>query len=325
MRVSILYFAGCPNHPPVVEMARNVIDDSGLEIELEEIDVQLSQVSSLRFLGSPSVHVDGVDIDQAARLRTDYAMACRVYPTPDGLPKREWLVDALGVPHGAGMARPASAEPRSAFAGTAAASVGSVLLSTACCWVPLLVLALGASAAGVAGFFERWRPALLALAVASLAIGFYLQYRRKTDCHGQCCSSATRTSRRVQRTALWVSAIVVGVFLVAPGAVTGLFRGSGPRAADRSLATHELAFHVDGMSCAACAGSLEELVAEIDGVVDVDVDYDTRSARVLTNSAELGPTIEAAAGQLGFTATPTAATGLPNRFLSTQVGIDQGP
>ncbi len=37
----------------------------------------------------------------------------------------------------------------------------TALLSPACCWLPLLLIAFGASAAGVSGFFETYRPYLL--------------------------------------------------------------------------------------------------------------------------------------------------------------------
>ena len=36
------------------------------------------------FLGSPSVRIDGVDVEPAARTRTDFGLQCRVYPCAQG-------------------------------------------------------------------------------------------------------------------------------------------------------------------------------------------------------------------------------------------------
>jgi hypothetical protein len=51
-----------------------------------------------RFLGSPTVRVDGRDIEPGADRRTDYGLKCRLYRTPDGIvgvPPDTVIVDAL--------------------------------------------------------------------------------------------------------------------------------------------------------------------------------------------------------------------------------------
>ena len=50
----------------------------------------------------------------------------------------------------------------------------AAVLASACCWLPLLVLGTGLSVVGVAGFFEQYRPLLLAVTGLLLAGGFYL-------------------------------------------------------------------------------------------------------------------------------------------------------
>jgi hypothetical protein len=97
MKISILYFEGCPNHPPVVGMVRRLLLEHHLEASIEAVEVAPGDEARLRFLGSPTVQVDGVDIEPAARERTDYAMSCRVYHSPDGLPSEGLLLAALGV------------------------------------------------------------------------------------------------------------------------------------------------------------------------------------------------------------------------------------
>jgi len=51
-----------------------------------------------RFLGSPSVRVDGRDVEPGAQTRTDYGIKCRLYRSPagqSGLPPRAWIERAL--------------------------------------------------------------------------------------------------------------------------------------------------------------------------------------------------------------------------------------
>ena len=51
-----------------------------------------------RFLGSPTVRINGRDIDPGAAQRTDYGLKCRLYATDDGLhgtPPDAWILEAL--------------------------------------------------------------------------------------------------------------------------------------------------------------------------------------------------------------------------------------
>ena len=54
----------------------------------------LEEAVRLRFLGSPTVLIDGLDIDPTARDRTDYAMVCRLYDR-SGVPPAEMIADAI--------------------------------------------------------------------------------------------------------------------------------------------------------------------------------------------------------------------------------------
>lgn len=96
MRVEILYFEGCPNHVPTVALAKRIVADLGVPADIEEVEITSPEdVERLRFLGSPTVLVDGVDIDPEARDRTDYSYSCRMYSGVSGLPPKEMLVAAL--------------------------------------------------------------------------------------------------------------------------------------------------------------------------------------------------------------------------------------
>lgn len=95
LRVDVLYFDGCPNHAPTVELARRVVADLGVEAEVNEIPVESAEdAEAKRFLGSPSVRVNGRDIEPGAETQSSYALSCRMYGE-SGIPPRDWLVDAL--------------------------------------------------------------------------------------------------------------------------------------------------------------------------------------------------------------------------------------
>jgi hypothetical protein len=99
MRIELLYFDGCPNHEALLPRLRERLERTGVstEIDLRKItDDDAAQRE--RFLGSPTVRVDGRDVEPEAERRTDYGMKCRLYRTATGLsgqPAEEWLRAAL--------------------------------------------------------------------------------------------------------------------------------------------------------------------------------------------------------------------------------------
>jgi len=98
MKVEVLYFEGCPNHVPVLEMVENVLKREGVVADIAAVEVPDAETArSLRFLGSPSVRVDGVDIEPGRENDPPF-YGCRTYSVErktSGLPPEAWLVDAL--------------------------------------------------------------------------------------------------------------------------------------------------------------------------------------------------------------------------------------
>lgn len=102
--IDVLIFDGCPNVDATLQRVREALDAAGkrdavvrvLRVEDEEA------AKRERFLGSPSVRVDGVDVEPAARVRTDFGLQCRVYAVDerlDGAPSVEWIGAALRGEH----------------------------------------------------------------------------------------------------------------------------------------------------------------------------------------------------------------------------------
>ena len=101
-RVELLYFDGCPNHEALVPRLRALLDraDGTAVLELRRVESD-EEARRARFLGSPTVRVDGRDVEPDAVARDDYGLKCRLYRGTDGrivgLPPDELLLAALGV------------------------------------------------------------------------------------------------------------------------------------------------------------------------------------------------------------------------------------
>lgn len=95
-KVEILYLDGCPNHSATIETVHRVASELGIDAEILEVEVKTADdAERLRFLGSPSVLIDGVDIEPNARASRAYAFACRTYGAGAGAPPGEWIAAAL--------------------------------------------------------------------------------------------------------------------------------------------------------------------------------------------------------------------------------------
>jgi len=189
---------------------------------------------------------------------------------------------------------------------TLGGSVLAAVLSSACCWLPLLLLAFGASAAGVSAFFERWRPLFLIIAVALLGAGFYVVYFRKARCADGACETAPRSRRVFSQVMLWVAATLVAAFAMFPkyaGTVARAFYGA--RGAESTAAVDETPVHrfsIEGMTCEACAVTLQADLEKLDGVSSVRVDYATKSAEVRGSAPDIVRRVQAAAEVHGYRA-----------------------
>jgi len=62
--VEILYFDGCPNHEPALATVERVDRELGTNADVRLVNVpDHATAERVRFLGSPTVRVDGVDVD----------------------------------------------------------------------------------------------------------------------------------------------------------------------------------------------------------------------------------------------------------------------
>jgi hypothetical protein len=104
VEVELLHFDGCPNSGLARERIEKALRAERLEGSIVEHLVE-DQASALaaRFLGSPSIRINGLDVEPEARDRVGYGLACRTYQndsTQEGAPAtaviRAALQEAVG-------------------------------------------------------------------------------------------------------------------------------------------------------------------------------------------------------------------------------------
>lgn len=160
-------------------------------------------------------------------------------------------------------------------------SVLAAMLSSACCWLPLLLIAFGASAAGVAGFFEKWRIPFIGLAIALLAVGFFVMYRPGADAKA-CCQAGNSRLVRMNRAMLWVAAVFVGAMVLFPSYVSALMGTTVVASQDQAVSASSVTviIPIEGMTCAGCEASVKQALSMVPGITVSDVSYQLARAVV---------------------------------------------
>jgi hypothetical protein len=97
--IELLYWQGCPSHPEAKALLEQVLTELGRDDQIVMTEVKSDEEAErLRFPGSPTIRVDGSDVDlEGASGRP--SLTCRIYYLPDGrvspVPSREQLEAAL--------------------------------------------------------------------------------------------------------------------------------------------------------------------------------------------------------------------------------------
>ncbi len=183
------------------------------------------------------------------------------------------------------------------------------VIASACCWLPLLLLALGASAAGTSVSFGRYRPVLLSVTFLLLGVAWIVTYRTalrgdwsrfqgrrapspgddSVDATDSCCAAGSegRPSRRfsMKRSSvvtLWISTVVVLAFVSIPR-WSQLVSASSTEERSRAPNPDEkvVAFAIEGMTCGGCAANVESALGAVPGVRRTSVDYEKGQALVV--------------------------------------------
>jgi len=99
MKIEILYFAGCPNHRPALTRLSDILRQEAVSAELVEVEVKdAAAAQEVEFLGSPSIRINGRDVELAARSSQAFGFCCRTYFDEGhraGIPPAAWIRAAV--------------------------------------------------------------------------------------------------------------------------------------------------------------------------------------------------------------------------------------
>lgn len=193
---------------------------------------------------------------------------------------------------------------KKAWLATLGAVVTSIVAS-ACCWLPLLLIAFGFSAAGIGGIFEEYRPYFLTAAFVLLAFAWCLTYRsaierawqrlsgkevqRPTEpCCAQeassaaapsCCPPASMRRLPFNKVMLWAATAVVIAFAFFPS-YAGILLGDGSSRKVTEPTAPVVTLRIEGMTCEACTAHIQKALADVPGVQSASIDYGSHTAHV---------------------------------------------
>lgn len=99
LKIEFLYFRNCPNHETARQLLREVLRENNLRVTLHNMRIDShGEALAKRFLGSPTIRINGVDIERGTENRSDYGMQCRVYFVDGhftGVPSKQIIQAAL--------------------------------------------------------------------------------------------------------------------------------------------------------------------------------------------------------------------------------------
>ncbi len=241
----MLYFDGCPHYVPAVELVSETLRVEGVDAEVERILVTTAEeAQAIEFLGSPTVRINGLDVEPEARTQKGYGFGCRTYFNDGkrgGLPSRQMILSAIheatdnrsdtaagstqkaierqdccGARHAAVESSPNGSETISSSGALLAGGLSAILASS-CCLGPLVLVSLGVSGAWIGNLtrLEPYRPYFLLVAVIALIFAGRRIFRPTHACNpGEVC--ALPKTRRLYRMMFGITVLLVLVAVTFP-------------------------------------------------------------------------------------------------------------
>lgn len=99
MKIEVLGFSDCPNYAPALKRTRAALQNLGIQAVIEEYKINTDVAATeIHFLGSPTIRINGLDVEVAARYARHFGIGCRTYIVNgerDGLPPQQWIEDTI--------------------------------------------------------------------------------------------------------------------------------------------------------------------------------------------------------------------------------------
>jgi hypothetical protein len=96
MRIEVLYVPNCPHHAVALRRLREILSAESFPTHVNEVlvsDAEMAQ--SLKFPGSPTIRINGHDVEPQSEKAASFGLMCRLYSDGSGAPSYERLRDAI--------------------------------------------------------------------------------------------------------------------------------------------------------------------------------------------------------------------------------------
>ncbi len=197
-------------------------------------------------------------------------------------------------------------------------TIVSAIMASSCCWLPLLLLAVGVSGAGIASTLETYRPLFMGVTFVFLGAAFYYTYRPQKTATGEpaccaseptggddCCSPSGKSKfnmMSMNKVMLWGVTVMAVAFLLFPNYVSAIIGGNGKSVTNKM---NQAVFRIEGMTCEGCSVTVATAIRSVAKVQAVEVNYEKGEAIVGSEICCPVPKdeIQAALSKAGYTGT----------------------
>ncbi len=159
------------------------------------------------------------------------------------------------------------------------AGIATAFVAAICCITPVFAVLAGIGGiAATFSFLEPFRPWMIGLTVLFLGFAWYQQMKPKKEIDCECKDDPSFFK---SKSFLGIVTVVLGLLVAFPYYSHILIQDNSPNVVYVSDAQVErITFDVEGMTCTGCEASVKHAVQNVDGVLETDVSYATRTATI---------------------------------------------
>lgn len=96
MKIEVLYVPNCPNHAVALERLREILPAGSFQKHVSEVLVRDTEMAqSLKFPGSPTIRINGYDVEPQSEKTPSFGLMCRLYSDGSGAPSQQKLRAAI--------------------------------------------------------------------------------------------------------------------------------------------------------------------------------------------------------------------------------------
>jgi len=96
MKIEVLHVPNCPNHVVALERLREILSTESFRKHVDEVLVSdVAMAHALKFPGSPTIRINGQDVEPQSEKAGAFGMMCRLYSDGSGAPSEKRLRAAI--------------------------------------------------------------------------------------------------------------------------------------------------------------------------------------------------------------------------------------